>query len=651
MRWQKLILFLFLAIVLVGCSGSSNKGERPPSADVRKEMEREVKKIKGIDNLLLALDTVDSDLKRAILNREIGKYYRDNSDFKNAIHYHNDELQLAIELKDTAELIRAYNNLGTDFRRVGGFKEAMGYHHKALEIVEAFSDSVSFDALKNRTISYNGIGNISLTLGYYGDAKRLFISALDIEKRLDSDIGQAINYANIGAVYERQNIHDTAMYYYNKSMEHNKLANSDVGISLCYSYFGNIYEKENQLDSAKTNYEQSFFYAKKIDDSWHQLVAYTNMGRVNLKQKNMAEAYNYINSASEIADKINASESKIDIYKLLYQYYKQIGNMPKALEYYEKSLDMANSIVGIQNKDLFMETRMGFEQQRSKLREVKLIEDKRRQEQTTFYITLIGVIVILSMLIIISFILYLKQIQQKRSDELEESNKLKNKFFSIISHDLKAPAIAQKMAIDAMSKRIASFADEDIEESCHALQESASEQVALIETITNWARVQTDSAKYAPLHFDIIPLIDKTLKLYSLSASNKSINLRTDELPKSCIVYADQQMIGIVLQNLVNNAIKFTRVGEDIKISCVKEAELVRISVCDNGIGMTEEQIQNFYSKNLSVEVRSGTRGEKGTGLGLVLCRDLLAKNNSSLAIKSIKDEGTIVSFSLKTQM
>ncbi len=649
MRWLKLFLLLFLIIVPISCRDQSE--QLTISDDTRKEAERDISKVKGIDNLLVALDTTDNDLKRMILSREIGKYYRDHSDFKNAIHYHNDELQIATKLKDTIELIRGYNNLGTDFRRVGAFKEAMGYHHRALEISEIFSDSTSYDALKNRTVSYNGIGNISLTLGYYGDAKRLFASALEIEKRLESNIGQAINYANIGSVYERQNIHDTAMYYYNKSMEQNRLATSDIGMSLCYSYFGNIYEKENQLDSATNNYEQSFLYAKKLKDPWHQLVAYINMGRVSLKQKKSAEAYKYINSASDIADKINATESKIDIYKLLYEYHKQMGNMSKALDYYEQSLDMRNKIIGNQNQDLFLETRVGFEQRRSKLREVKLIEDKRRQEQTTFYITLIGVIVILSMLIIISFILYLKQIQQKRSDELEESNKLKNKFFSIISHDLKAPTIAQKMAIDAMSKKVAEFANEDIKVGCHALQESANEQVALIETITNWARVQTDSAKYSPLHFDIIPLIDKAVKLYSLAASNKSINIRHESLPKFCIVYADQQMIGIVLQNLINNAIKFTRVSEDIKISCVKEGELVTISVCDNGIGMTEEQIQNFYSKNLSVEVRSGTRGEKGTGLGLVLCRDLLAKNNSSLAIKSIKDEGTIVSFSLKTQM
>lgn len=649
MRWHKLYIFILLIIVLAGCS---NKNKQPAiSAEERKKAEREVSKIKSIDNLLIALDTINSDLKRVILNREIGKHYRDHSDFKSAIHYHNDALQIATAINDTVELIRAYNNLGTDFRRVGAFKDAMSYHHKALEMSEVFSDSTSYDALKNRTVSYNGIGNISLVLGYYGDSKRLFTHALEIEKRLESNIGQAINYANIGSVYERQDIHDTAMYYYNKSMEQNRLANSDIGISLCYSYFGNIYEKENRLDSATNNYEQSFLYAKRLKDPWHQLVAYISMGRVSLKQKKSAEAYKYINSALEIADKINASENKIEIYKLLYAYYKQIGNTPKALKYYEQSLELTNSMIGEQNKDLFMETRINFEQRRSKLREVKLMAEKSRQEQRTYYVTVIAIIVILSMLIIIGFTLYLKQLQQKRSKELEESNKLKNKFFSIISHDLKAPAIAQKMAIDAMSKKVAEFADEEIEVGCHALQESANEQVALIETITNWARVQTDSAKYSPLHFDIIPLIDKAVKLYSLAALNKSINIRHESLPKFCIVYADQQMIGIVLQNLINNAIKFTRVSEDIKISCVKEGELVTISVCDNGIGMTEEQIQNFYSKNLSVEVRSGTRGEKGTGLGLVLCRDLLAKNDSSLAIKSIKDEGTTVSFSLKTQM
>ena len=175
---------------------------------------------------------------------------RDMSDFSSSIKYNLIGLDIAKELNDTMEMVRHYNSLGTNFRRLGAFAEAMGYHSTAMELIEMFSDSTSSRALKNKAVTYNGMGNISLTMGYGNEAKKFFEQALSKEQLLGSHLGQAINYSNIGAIFHENNMYDSAMWYYNRSMQENVMAKSNIGISLCYESIGSVYEDLGRLEKA-----------------------------------------------------------------------------------------------------------------------------------------------------------------------------------------------------------------------------------------------------------------------------------------------------------------------------------------------------------------------------------------------------------------
>src|SRR5690606_14923028 len=119
----------------------------------------------------------------------------------------------------------------------------------------------------------NGIGNISLTLGYYDDAEKYFREALKDEITLKSPIGQAINYANLGAIFEQRQQYDSAFSYFQKSLEQNKIARSDMGIGLCLIHIGEIYEKEQKYVSAKAEYQKAYNLMAQISDKWHWLNA------------------------------------------------------------------------------------------------------------------------------------------------------------------------------------------------------------------------------------------------------------------------------------------------------------------------------------------------------------------------------------------
>lgn len=186
----------------------------------------------------------------------------------------------------------------------------------------------------------------------------------------------------------------------------------------------------------------------------------------------------------------------------------------------------------------------------------------------------------------------------------------------------------------------------NIKEFVEVLSDSVDNQINVVDNLMNWARVQSEKIKYNPQAIDIVSIIHEELKLYTVAIQQKSINIDVS-LPKICVVKADRQMIAIVIRNLINNAMKFTNIEGNIQIFCENKRKVVSIYIKDDGVGMDKEQISALYDTEKQVKISFGTRGEKGTGLGLILCRELLEQNESCLLIDSQKGKGTTMSFAL----
>lgn len=181
----------------------------------------------SIKYLLNKATEVGDNLSITFLSKELGKRMRESSQFSQAIEYHQQGLNAAYIINDTIEIVYGLNNVGTDFRRIGAWPDASVYHYRALQTIEAFSGKDKLVSRKSKTVAINGIGNIHLSFGNLDEAEKLFREALQIEKELNSNLGQAINNANIGAIYEKREMYDSAFLYFQRSMEHNVLAGSD----------------------------------------------------------------------------------------------------------------------------------------------------------------------------------------------------------------------------------------------------------------------------------------------------------------------------------------------------------------------------------------------------------------------------------------
>jgi len=231
--------------------------------------------------------------------------------------------------------------------------------------------------------------------------------------------------------------------------------------------------------------------------------------------------------------------------------------------------------------------------------------------------------------------------------ELTKINATKDKLFSIIAHDLKNPfahLINSTQLILTELDRLTKGELRDLVESVH---KSSKNSYRLLENLLLWAQSQKGEINYKPELFNLIELLNRNILLYSETAKSKNIKLSLQTSSSNCQVFSDYNMIDSVTRNLLNNAIKFSYENGDVKINLKEEKDYVIISISDNGIGMDNEQLENLFSiENKSVQY--GTKGEKGTGIGLLLCKEFIEKNNSEIFVDSSLGIGTTISFTLK---
>lgn len=238
-----------------------------------------------------------------------------------------------------------------------------------------------------------------------------------------------------------------------------------------------------------------------------------------------------------------------------------------------------------------------------------------------------------------------KEIIEKQSLKLEQSNKTKDKFFSIIAHDLRNPFQALMGYTDYLYTDFDKVDPEELKESIGIIKDSSKSLLILTENLLKWANLQTGKMKPEPSGFELRTLIDENEKLFTHSASQKKITL-SFSIKEDIWLFADKNMIDTIIRNLISNAIKFTLEGGKIDILAAIKEGFCSIVVSDTGIGMSAEILNGVLSLD-SKTTRGGTNNEQGTGLGLALCKEMAEMNNGALEIESEEGKGTKVTVNI----
>jgi PAS domain S-box-containing protein len=239
-------------------------------------------------------------------------------------------------------------------------------------------------------------------------------------------------------------------------------------------------------------------------------------------------------------------------------------------------------------------------------------------------------------------------LQKNTETKLREINAVKDKLFSIIAHDLKSPYNAQMAFLELLVEEGANYPVEQRKHFVKMLYNSARQSFSLLDNLLLWSRTQTGRIPFNPVKVSLDKIIEEVIKMHELTASLKQINLKFRKNGHPLIVNADQEMINTVLRNLISNAIKFTPTGGMVEIKCQStEDEQIRIAVKDNGMGIEKKKLDHLFTSH-EIDSTPGTENEKGTGLGLIICKEFVVRNGGNIWAKSSPGKGSVFFFTLK---
>ncbi len=231
------------------------------------------------------------------------------------------------------------------------------------------------------------------------------------------------------------------------------------------------------------------------------------------------------------------------------------------------------------------------------------------------------------------------------TNELRESNATKDKFFSIIAHDLKTPFNSILGLTNVLITDSGTMSQAEINRLLKTISGSSESAFELLENLLVWANTQTGKIDFNPIQTNLSDVVEKVINLVEIQAINKGVRIVSD-IQTDIVVLIDQQMIRTVFRNLLSNALKFTKKGGEVKITASTSDQFWEISVKDSGIGIPDAETENLFKIDNKYSTK-GTANEKGTGLGLILCREFVEKHGGEIRVESEEGKGSTFTFTL----
>jgi signal transduction histidine kinase len=609
-----------------------------------------------IDSLMNSLKTCKSDTERVFIYKELGWEYR-NVNPEKAFEFGLQSLAFAQKLKMDKEIGGIYNYLGIIRRNQGSIQSALSHYNMALKIsMENKNTGEIAYALNNIGDILNSQKNYAQALEYVSGALEKFIEINDLK-------GIAYSHTQLSLIYSN-------IFNYNKAIDHclqaikiREKISDFASVATSYNYLAEIYEKKGEDSTAYIIYLKGLKIREDINDIDAIAQSCITIGTFFYKNNNFVEAIKYfekglilgqgVKSPKRICSALeglsNIYREKSD-YKVAYNYYVQYKLANDSL-YNEESI---KKLTKLETEYRFMQQQriIELEQQQKELKKDKSYQQMVWRRNLALILSFVA-------LVVVGIILYLfrnqrhinktlaeqkKQIEDQR-DKLQQVNATKDKFFSILAHDLKNPFTSIIGYSEMLIKHYSRFDDVQKKEFLESINNTAYQTHKLLVNLLQWARTQTGNIPYQPEVTDLSTLAKENILLQKESAKKKKINIlsKVDDTIK---VFVDKNMINTTIRNLTGNAIKFTNQGGEITIDALENGKYVKVCVKDTGVGMNTEDIQKLFRLE-EYHTTEGTFKETGTGLGLIICKEFIERHGGSIWVESELGNGTIFYFTL----
>lgn len=529
------------------------------------------------------------------------------------------------------------------------YEQAIDYFYQALDRSEQVHDSI-----QEAKANYN-LGKVYNELEEYDESISFFEKSLKTSQTLKDSALVAKIFQNIAISYQNKKDISNALKYNEKANKLAVLIKDTVMIIDVTNNFGTIAYDQQKLDESLSFYRKALDLYRVINDKHGIAFAYNNIGLVYLDKKEYEKSLNYFNKSLALATELDLLDFKGDIYGNLTIYYEQIKDYKKAYYYYDQFNIVHDSLAGEKKHKMISQVQAKYQLQKNN-RELEELKNKNQSQQNTINSakSVQGYLVALALLFVIlitaTFYLLFKEKKlarelKLRTEELHHLNVSKDKFFSIIAHDLKNPFNVLVSYTSILKTDLQMFSDNELQQIISDLNQAAENGFNLLQNLLLWTRSQTNRIHVFKTNFNLSDIFEQVKSLVELNllAKNQTLTLNIDQ---HLTVYADKDMISTILRNLVFNAIKFSSQGAEIVVKAELNGSSVRVDVIDSGIGIATENIEKLFMIDDNTTTQ-GTEGETGTGLGLVICREFIEKNDGSIWVKSKLGEGSAFSFTV----
>lgn len=586
-------------------------------------------------------------------NNNLGMVYQNIDKHVLSLEYFGESLKIYEELDDIQGISNCMSNIGLAYMRLGSYTLALEYFHNAL---------VNLDPLNLPIYEANCKHNIGLVHFYLKDYKKA-LEYLELALKIKEETANKLQIAgcvnDIGLVYKETKNYEEALKRFEEALSIFEEADNKLRIADALTNIGLILRlQKNFIKSIEYNYRAMGLFTEVGNMSGIAEI-YFQIACIKLEKKDYTKALENAIKSLKIVEEHGLLETQKNLHELLSDIYFAQGNHKKAYHYQIKHKELNDSIfskinlsqvAGLEAQYKFEKEKLIYETEHKKRDLIRAEETKREKILRNVLIIGIFLMIIFSIVITISLIFNrkanVKLEEQKRTIEkdnltLKELSSTKNKFFSIIAHDLRGPLGSLQNLGEYLWRTHDRTNPKDQKEFLRLIAKEAKSTFNLLDNLLNWANSNSETFMLNTTEFSIQKLVKENIELYANIADSKQITINTF-VEAGLKVSADYNMINTVIRNLLANALKFTRQNGKIEISAKETSgEKVQICIADNGIGIKSKIRENLFSIN-SPHITAGTNQETGSGLGLKLCKEFVEKNKGTISVESTPGEGSV---------
>ena len=554
--------------------------------------------------------------------------------FDSAITYCQKAEQLG-ERMGSGFKIKALTALGDYYRLSSSFDMAI----KTLLEAQKLSETEHEDTLSSSI--YNSLAPIYLSFGQADKALLMMEKRISLIKKLgkDEQLGKA--YTNLASVYAHSGQLELAKEQLEVAIQLLIQQQESSNMTRALFLLGSIEMELNQLDKAEIHFKKSLALAKELQMTPMELEGYMALAKVCFLKKDYDTSIAFCEEAKKLTQPSGFNYELEYLYSILYDNYKAKRDFEAALSAHEQRTVYKDSLLNDAKVQAIADTEAKYENEKKERENEFLIkENSLLSSRNNLFLLLIGSLII--SLLVFGWLYYALR---KNRARLALSNQTKDKLFSIIAHDLRGPVVSFR----GVTENLTYLLDQDDFDRAKSLGRSMDQAAlkvnALLDNLLDWSRIQTEKIPYQPQSIQLHTLVSDVINDHQALAVAKDIEVKVEsEAPTQA--WIDPAGIATVIRNLINNAIKFTANGGQIQVIVSPNGKMAELMVKDNGIGMTTDKQNKLFNEQF-IESRRGTKGEKGTGIGLHICQDLIRINQGNIKVRSQLGEGTTFTINL----